>query len=256
MGGRWWYVPIKKGEGKMAKTHKILIIVTNVSEYEKVGYRTGLWLGELTHFWDVAEEAGYQMDIASPSGGTIPLDPESLSHEVLKELGTQKRYRDRSYMNLLEKTLKVSEINPAEYDALYMTGGHGVMFDFPSSTELEALTATFYESHKIVSTVCHGACGLLNVMLSNGDYLVHGKNLTGFSWKEEVLAKREDAVPFSLEEELKRRVASYSSAPVPFATHIVEDGLLITGQNPGSAQAVGQAVVKNLQEGQEMQYTA
>jgi putative intracellular protease/amidase len=235
-------------EEVMANTHKILVIVTDVSEFEKVGYRTGLWLGELNHFWDVAEEAGYQMDIASPSGGKIPLDPESLSHEVLKVLGTEKRYKDRDYMNLLENTLKVSEIDPADYDAIYMTGGHGVMFDFPKSTELEELTAKFYESHKIVSTVCHGVCGLLEVKLSNGGYLVDGKNLTGFSWNEEVLAKRDDAVPFSLEEELKKRGAHYSTAPAPFATHLVEDGLLITGQNPGSAQAVGQAVVKKLQE--------
>lgn len=231
----------------MAKTQKILVIVTDVSEYEKVGYRTGLWLGELTHFWDVAEEAGYQMDIASPAGGKIPLDPESLSHEVLEALGTEKRYKDRGYMNLLENTLKVSDIDPADYDAIYLTGGHGVMFDFPTSAELEALIARFYESHKIVSSVCHGACGLLDVKLSNGDFLVDGKNLTGFSWKEEMLANRADAVPFNLEEELKKRGAHYSTAPVPFATHLVEDELLITGQNPASAQAVGQAVVKRLQ---------
>lgn len=231
----------------MANAHKILVVVTDVSEYEKAGYRTGLWLGELTHFWDVAEKAGYQMDIASPAGGKIPLDPESLSHEVLKELDTGKRYRDRNYMNLLENTLKVSELDPASYDAIYMTGGHGVMFDFPESAALEELTAGFYEADKIVSSVCHGACGLLNVKLSNGDYLIDGKDLTGFSWKEEVLAKRDDVVPFSLEEELKRRGAHYSTASTPFASHVVEDGLLITGQNPGSAQAVGQAVVKKLQ---------
>lgn len=231
----------------MVNTHKILVVVTDVSEYEKAGYRTGLWLGELTHFWDVAEKAGYQMDIASPAGGKIPLDPESLSHEVLKEFDTGKRYRDRDYMNLLENTLKLSEVDPANYDAIYMTGGHGVMFDFPESAALEELTARFYEADKIVSSVCHGACGLLNVKLSNGDYLIDGKDLTGFSWKEEVLAKRDDVVPFSLEEELKRRGAHYSTASTPFAPHVVEDGLLITGQNPGSAQAVGQAVVKKLQ---------
>ena len=86
----------------MAK--KILIVVTSVPEYKKVGYRTGLWLGELTHFWDVAEQAGFSMDIASPSGGNVPLDPESLSHSVLTELGTDKPYEDRKYMDLLENT--------------------------------------------------------------------------------------------------------------------------------------------------------
>lgn len=150
-------------------------------------------------------------------------------------------------MNLLENTLKVSDVNPADYDAIFMTGGHGVMFDFSQSPELEELTAKFFEANKIVSSVCHGACGLLEVKLSSGDYLVNGKNLTGFSWDEEVLAGRDDAVPFNLEDELKKRGAHYSKAPVPFGTYVVEDGLLITGQNPGSAQAVGQAVIKKLQ---------
>jgi putative intracellular protease/amidase len=120
-------------EGTMAKTKKILIIVTNVPSYKKVGYRTGLWLGELTHFWDVAEQAGYRMDIASPSGGPIPLDPESLAHDVLADLGTEKRYRDRVYMDLLENTKKVSDIRLEDYDAIYLTGGHGTMFDFPTA---------------------------------------------------------------------------------------------------------------------------
>ena len=223
------------------------MIVTNVPEYEKVGYRTGLWLGELTHFWDVAEKAGYAMDLASPLGGTIPIDPESLSHEFLAGLGTDKRYEDKAYMNRLHDTKKLSEVRPEDYDAIYLTGGHGVMFDFPQSAELADLIAKFYEANKVVSTVCHGATGLLSAKLSNGDYLIKGKNVAGFSWAEEVLAKREKAVPFNLEEELRKRGANYTKAQTPFETHIVEDGLLITGQNPGSAQAVGVAVVKQLQ---------
>ena len=130
--------------------------------------RTGLWLGELTHFWDLAEEAGFSMDIASPSGGRIPLDPESLVHEVLSELGTEKRYRDRRYMDLLENTKKVANVNVEDYDAIYLTGGHGTMFDFRQSKTLETLMTRFYETGRIVSTVCHGATGLLNVNLSNG----------------------------------------------------------------------------------------
>jgi putative intracellular protease/amidase len=230
----------------MANAKKILIIVTNVPEYKKVGYRTGLWLGELTHFWDVAEQAGYRMDIASPSGGPIPLDPESLSHDVLAELGTEKRYRDRAYMDLLENTKKVSDVRLEDYDAIYLTGGHGTMFDFPESKALGDLMAKFYETGKIVSTVCHGATGLLNVKLSNGEYLVQGKEITGFSWPEEVAAKRETAVPFNLEEELKKRGAKYSKAEKLFAPYVREDGRLITGQNPGSARAVGEAVVARL----------
>lgn len=227
-------------------TNKILIIVTSVGEYEKVGYRTGLWLGELTHFWDVAEEAGFTMDIASPAGGQVPLDPESLAHDFLGELGTDKRYRDREFMNLLENTLKASEVNVEDYDAIYFTGGHGVMFDFRGE-DLGAITAKFYETGRVVSAVCHGPAGLLNVPLSTGDPLVKGKNVTGFSWPEEELAQRADAVPFSLQEELTKLGANYSIADKPFDTYVVEDGRLITGQNPGSARAVAEAVVKKLQ---------
>lgn len=232
----------------MAK--KILIVVTNVREYEKVGYRTGLWLGELTHFWDAAQDAGYELEIASPSGGFVPLDPESLSHEFLSDLGTDKRYADRQFMNRLENTRKISDVRVEDYDAIYLTGGHGVMFDFPQTAELENLIARFHENNKIVSSVCHGACGLLEVKMKDGSYLIKGKRMTGFSWPEEVLAQRDQAVPFNLEEELKKRAANYVKAPEPFQTYVIEDGNLITGQNPGSARAVAEAVIKKLQPAQ------
>jgi putative intracellular protease/amidase len=232
----------RKEEG----TKKFQIIVTNAGEYEKVGMRTGLWLGELTHFWDVAEQAGFSMDIASPAGGRIPLDPESLAHEVLAEMGTEKRYRDRRFMDLLEDTKKIADINVEDYDAIYLTGGHGTMFDFSQSKDLEDLMARFYETGRFVSTVCHGATGLLNVNLSTGEPLVKGKKVTGFSWPEEVLAKREDAVPFNLEEELRKIGAEYSKADKPFEVHVIENGRLITGQNPGSARAVAEALIKRL----------
>jgi putative intracellular protease/amidase len=237
----------------MPRTNRILVIVTNVGEYEKVGYRTGLWLGELTHFWDVAEEAGYQLDIASPSGGYVPIDPESL---MLQELGhavglagaVHKRYEDRAFMNRLASTAAAAAADPAAYDAIYMTGGHGVCFDFPKSEALANLTARFWEAGKVVSAVCHGPAGLLEVRVG-GDHLIRGKNVTGFSWAEEGLAKREAAVPYSLEDELKKRGASYSKSVIPFKSYVVEDGLLITGQNPASAAAVGEAVVKKLKAG-------
>src|SRR5262245_46460718 len=158
----------------MPETNRILIIVTNVGEYEKVGYRTGLWLGELTHFWDVAEGAGFQMDIASPSGGYVPIDPESLAHAVLEEGGTEGRYQDRAFMNRLKDTMKVADAAVTAYDAIYMTGGHGVCFDF-ESPDLAKLTASFREAGKIVSAVCHGPAGLLEVKLPSGEYLIVGK---------------------------------------------------------------------------------
>ena len=230
----------------MPGTNKILVIVTNVREYDKVGYRTGLWLGELTHFYDYVRENGFEVDIASPSGGFVPLDPESLAHDVLSDMDTDQRYHDRDFMNLLENTKKLADVNVEEYDAIYLTGGHGVMFDF-TRENLGQLMASFYEAGKVVSTVCHGACGLLPTKLSSGEPLVKGKNVTGFSWPEEEAAQRADAVPFSLQDELKKLGANYSTADKLFETYVVEDERLITGQNPGSARAVAEALVKRLQ---------
>lgn len=143
---------------------------------------------------------------------------------------------------------KVGDADPAVYDALYLTGGHGVCFDFPRSVALAKLTASLYEAGKVVSAVCHGPAGLLEVKLKNGDYLIAGKNVTGFSWNEEVKVGREQAVPYNLEEELQKRGAKYAKAWMAFASHVVEDGLLVTGQNPASAEGVGEAVVKKLRQ--------
>lgn len=236
----------------MTQARRVLIIVTNANQYDKMGFRTGLWLSELTHFWDVLEKAGHRMDIASPSGGFVPIDPESL---ILSEIAdtagvggaVSEHYRDRAFMDHLNNTLSVSDLSARDYDAIYMTGGHGVMFDFRTPA-LAKLTADFFESGKIVSAVCHGPAGLLDVKLRDGSYLIADKDVTGFSWTEEEAAKRDDAVPYSLEEEMKRRGAKYSKATIPFVPYVREDGLLITGQNPASAHRVGEAVVKKFEE--------
>lgn len=225
---------------------KIAIICTSASNYEKAGYRTGLWLGELTHFYDVVEAAGFEPMIFSVQGGDVPIDPESLAAQWLSALGTDERYSDRQFMNSLLDTRSVNDVDPAEFAAIYLAGGHGCMFDFAQSESLAELIRKFSESGKVVSAVCHGPCGLLNVKLSNGDYLLKGKKVTGFSWAEEELAQREHAVPYSLEDEMRRRGADFELAEEPFAPYVVEDGLLITGQNPGSAAEVAQAVVQLL----------
>lgn len=237
----------------MAGASRILVVVTGAGEFRKVGYRTGLWLGELTHFWDVAERAGFGMDVASPSGGFVPIDPESLmiqaaGHALGIDGAIHKRYEDRAFMDRLVNVMKVADADAGAYDAIYLTGGHGVCFDFPESEPLAKLVSSFWEAGKVVSAVCHGPAGLLEARLRDGSNLIDGKNLTGFSWKEEELAKRDQVVPFCLEDELKRRGAHYAKSSVPFAPHVVEDGRLITGQNPASAAGVGEAVVKRLNE--------
>ena len=234
----------------MNGTSKILIVVTNVDQYHSVGFRTGLWLGELTHFWDAVVEQGFACDIASPSGGWVPLDPQGL---MVPEMGHNSRlggdvtdhYRDRQFMDLLNTTLPLAEVELADYDAIYLAGGHGTMWDFRSA-ELGRLLAHFHESGKIVSAVCHGPVGFMEARLSDGSWLVQDKDLTAFSWAEETADNRDDIVPFNLEEELKARGARYTKALLPFGRHVVEDGRLITGQNPASARGVGEAVARAL----------
>ncbi|QCQ92909.1 type 1 glutamine amidotransferase domain-containing protein [Rhodococcus sp. SGAir0479] len=225
---------------------RILVVVTSAGEYEKAGYRTGLWLGELTHFWDVAEEAGVAMTIASPAGGTVPLDPESLAADVLADHGTGTRYADREFMNLLDRSRPLSEMSADDFDAIYLTGGHGVMFDFPDDPNLARLLREFHEAGKVVSAVCHGPAGLLGATLSDGTRLIAGRDVTGFSWPEEEFARRADAVPFSLQEKLEEQGAVYSFTSEPFAPHVAEDGRLVTGQNPASARPVAEAVLRQL----------
>lgn len=228
----------------MASTNKILVVVTNTREYEKAGYRTGLWLSELTHFYDHVRRQGYEVDIASPNGGHVPIDPVSLGPEHLDE-SAARRYRDRGFMNLLSDTTRATDANAEDYDAIFFAGGNGAMFDFRGAG-LGALTARFYESGRIVSAVCHGPTALLDVRLGSGAPLVEGRNVTGFSWTEEEIAQRTDAVPFSLQDELANHGANYSTAQEPFGTYVVQDDRLITGQNPGSAGAVAEAVVERL----------
>lgn len=234
----------------MDRTGKILIVVTNIDQYDRVGFRTGLWLGELTHFLDAVEEDGFQGEIASPSGGWVPLDPQSL---MMPEMGhnsrlggdVTSRYRDKQFMDRLNHTLPLADVSVENYDAIYLAGGHGTMWDF-RAPELGRLLADFYESGKIVSSVCHGPVGFMEARLSDGRWLVQDKDLTAFSWAEEQADNRDDIVPFNLEEELKARGARYTKALLPFGKHVVEDGPLITGQNPASARRVGEAVARAL----------
>lgn len=146
-------------------------------------------------------------------------------------------------MALLDDTASPDQIDPGDYDAIYFTGGHAVMWDFPDSEGLQRLTREIWESGKVVGAVCHGYCGLLNVRLSNGELLVRDRRLTGFSWREEVLADVANEMPYNAEQQMKDRGARYSKALLPFLSYTVTDGQLVTGQNPGSAKATARRVV-------------
>ncbi|ATO62326.2 type 1 glutamine amidotransferase domain-containing protein [Mycobacterium avium subsp. hominissuis] len=216
-------------------TKRILNVVTNVAHYDEPEHPTGLWLSELTHAWHVFDEHGLEQTLVSPSGGKVPLEPRALKFPNYDK--TAKAWRaDPAKMALLENTRSPDEIDSADYDAIYFTGGHAVMYDFPDSIGLQRITREIYERGDIVASVCHGYCGLLNTTLSDGSYLIAGKKMTGFSWREEVLARVDKLVPYNAEQRAKDRGALYEKAKLPFISYAVVDGNLVTGQNPASAK--------------------
>ena len=205
----------KSADDKTSK--RVLAVVTSTPAYESCGYRTGLWLGELTHFYDVMEKAGHEVTIASIDGGLVPLDPESLGALVLKQGGTDKRYRDREFMALLDDTVSIDTVSAGDYDAVYLTGGHGTMFDFATSAGLAKVVVQLFKSGGVVSAVCHGPAGFLGVQMPDGTSFLKGRTVTGFSWAEEKLARRADFVPFRLDEKLRAQGAKYKKAVRPLA---------------------------------------
>ncbi|MFT4259515.1 type 1 glutamine amidotransferase domain-containing protein [Microbacterium sp.] len=222
-------------------TRRILHVVTNVGHYDDPTHPTGLWLSELTHAWEVFAEHGFEQVIASPAGGHVPLEPRALKFPNYDK--TAKAWHaDPAKMALLENTKRPDEIDSDEFDAIYFTGGHAVMYDFPGSEGLQRITREIWERGGIVSSVCHGYCGLLNTRLSDGTLLVEGKKVTGFAWQEEVLARVDKLVPYNAEEEMKKRGALYEKAKLPFVSYAVVDGNLVTGQNPGSAKETAEKV--------------
>lgn len=230
------------------KNRRALIVVTNHSDFEyPKADPTGLWLSELTHFYDEFEKANIPMDIVSPKGGKIPVDSRSLGRMVLDK-ATKKRHEDPKFMSLLENTKSISEINWKDYDILYFAGGHGAMWDFANNEELNQLTRTMYEEGRVVSAVCHGVAALQNVKLSNGEYLIKGKKGTGFPYFDEALAGVKKLVPYNLQKRLKERGMIYSKAFLPLSGHVVADGKLVTGQNPNSATKMAQKALEVLRQ--------
>lgn len=226
-------------------TLKILIIATNVSMYASGNLKTGLWLSELTHIYDAAKQKGYDITIASPKGGNIPVDPESLKYFTLDKISAT-YWNDISFRELLNNSRSLKEIAGQQYDLVYLAGGHGTMYDFPDDGVMHSIVRQQYESGRMVAAICHGVGGLLNVRLSNGEYLIKGKSMTGFDWFEESLARRKKEVPFNLEAAIKERGADLKKALIPMTSHVVTDGNLITGQNPFSSKEMAQVVIKQL----------
>jgi len=221
---------------------KVLIVVTSHSQMGSTTEKTGYWLGEVTHPYKELVDAGYQVQIASIAGGEAPVDERSLAEA---DAVNQWFLADKNHARKLQHSSKLADEKASDYKAVIFAGGHGSMWDFPQDKALQHFAAELYQNNGVVAAVCHGPAALINIRLADGSYLIAGKKLTGFSNTEEEQVKLTQVVPFSLEDQLKQRGASYSAA-ANWQSNVVTDQRLVTGQNPQSAAAVGRAVVQLL----------
>ena len=238
---------------------KILIVTTSHNVLGKTGFPTGIWLPEMTHPFSTLTNAGFNITIASVKGGNVPIDPYSIPSNPQgtnrDDPMTEKFLRTPTYVAMINHTVPLSTINPKDYAAVVFPGGNGATYDFPSDKNVNKIAAAIYEQGGVVAAVCHGPAALLNATLSNGQYLIKGMKVTGFSNEEEaiteILIGKKYVVPFFLENELPKRGAIYEKVYVHEPLVLVTgNGRLITGQNPESATNVGEKVVEILKGGQ------
>ncbi|MDO5091796.1 MAG: type 1 glutamine amidotransferase domain-containing protein [Cardiobacteriaceae bacterium] len=203
---------------------------------------SGFYLSEVSHPYFVFADAGYAIDFASPKGGKTHVDGLNLDDERNARFWNTPELRALS-----ENTRAATDINPADYDAIYYAGGHATMWDFADNQALATIAAAIYERGGIAAAVCHGPAGLVNIRLNNGDYLVAGKNIAAFTNDEERAVGLYDTVPFLLADKLAERGATHLPA-ANFQKQVVVSERLVTGQNPASATGVAEAVVELLRE--------
>ena len=177
-------------------------------------------------------------------GGSAPVDPKSNEADFQTE-STKRYYEDTNAQKTISNTKKLSTVNQQDFDAIFYPGGHGPMWDLATDKNSIALISSFFQHDKPVALVCHGPAALVNVKTAKGDYLIRGKRVSGFSNTEEHAVQLTNVVPFSLENTLSERGATYERG-ANWSSFVVTDGLLITGQNPQSSQAVAEKLLSKL----------
>jgi putative intracellular protease/amidase len=223
-----------KNEIKMNK--KILIIVSNANAIGPNNRRTGTFLPEVAHPYAEFDKANYQIDFASLTGDTPYLDALSLANDP-----QNLAFLTGKGWEAMQKAVKLSDVEVSKYDAIFVPGGLAPMVDMPENELLKKVIKETYERNAVVGAVCHGPVSLLNVKLSNGSYLVNGKNITSFTDEEERGYAIAD-VPFLLETALTKQGAKFHAAAI-WSAHSIADGNLVTGQNPASAKGVAEKMI-------------
>ncbi|WP_210463107.1 type 1 glutamine amidotransferase domain-containing protein [Rufibacter roseolus] len=225
---------------------KVLFVLTSHSELGNTGEKTGFWIEEFAAPYYVFKDAGADITLVSPKGGQPPIDPKSDAPENQTE--ATKRFKgDEALQMLLANTRKVTEVSAQDFDAVFYPGGHGPLWDLYESPESVQLIEDFWKSKKPVAAVCHAPAVLLNVKDENGQPLVKDKDVTGFANTEEEAVGLTQVVPYLLEDELKNKGGRYSKTS-DWGVHVVQDGLLITGQNPASSEEAAHRLLQLLRK--------
>ena len=221
---------------------KVLIVLTSHDQLGDTGKKTGFWLEEFVSPYYHLKDAGVLVTLASPRGGQPPLDPKS--HEPDFQTDDTRRFdNDQDAQDVLANTVKLAEMKVEDFDAVFYPGGHGPLWDLHNDNDSIGLIEEFIAAGKPVATVCHAPAVLLKAKDQNGDPLVKGKDVTGFSNSEEAAVELTDVVPYLVEDQLIAMGGIYQKVE-DWNSLAVVDGLIITGQNPGSSAAVAEALVK------------
>ncbi|KAF9821265.1 hypothetical protein IEO21_00873 [Rhodonia placenta] len=221
---------------------RILFVYTSCSR-TLTGAQTGWYLPEAAHPYYVLA-AHHEVDFASPNGPNPPVDEGSV--EMFKDDESVKFLQDATVTEKLATAKKLSEVNPSQYDAVFYVGGHGPVLDLATDPTNIKVGNEFWRSGKITSAVCHGPAALVGVTDAEGKSIFTGKAATGFSNTEEEQVNKVKDIPFLLESRIKELGGKYEAAAEPWGVKVVVDGKLITGQNPASAKAIGEAIHKAL----------
>lgn len=223
---------------------KILFVLTSHDELGDTGKKTGFWVEEFAAPYYFLKDKGASITIVSPKGGQPPIDPSSQG-EDFQTPATVRFNNDEATQEILANTAKLSTVDPVDYDAVFYPGGHGPLWDLAEDKDSIALIESFYKSGKPVSAVCHAPAVFRHTKGADGQPLVKGKKVTGFTNSEEEAVQLTDVVPFLVEEMLKENGGQYSKGD-DWAPYAVEDGLLITGQNPASSELVAEKLLEKL----------
>ena len=219
----------------------VLIVLTSHDKLGDTGHKTGFWLEELASPYYVFKDNNALITLASPLGGQPPLDPKSDEVDFQTE-ATERFKADESAQKQLSTTVKLSSINPDDYDAVFYPGGHGPLWDLAEDKDSIAIIEKTFANNKLLGLVCHAPAALIHTKGTDGKALVNNKRVTGFTNGEEDAVQLTDIVPFLVEDMLKENGGLYNKGE-DWAPHIEVDGNFITGQNPASSTAVAEKML-------------